>query len=127
MSSVLLSPRWRAVDARCRLPAVWVFFSPPGFFPRVMRSWKRARDEGGGVSSCALGAAEPCAAGAGPPPQSCGDEGKGLGITGQPLRPVIPGDWGQLCPRARHQLPANDAVMELSLSNLSGDTCTAGG
>lgn len=40
---------------------------------------------------------------------------------------MILGDQCQLCPGACQQFPANDAVMELILSNLCGDTCTGGG
>lgn len=67
--------------------------------------------------------------GAGPPPQRCRDSGKGLGVTGPPcsLRsaPAPRDPWGS--GPALQQLPANDAMMELSLSNLCGDTCAGGG
>lgn len=40
---------------------------------------------------------------------------------------MVLGDRGWLYPRALQQLPANDAAMELSPSNLCGDACAGGG
>lgn len=119
MSSALLSPRWRAVAARCRLPAV----CPPGFFQRVMPSWKSAQDEGRCELVCP-GRSRAVRHGCEAPSPKLQRLGEELGI----IKPLFslrnPVGFGPALPQSPpRQLP----VMELSLSDLCGDTCTGGG